>query len=105
MIELTDGRKLLLEEFNMIMNKAQSVAIYTRGIEFQKEQLDLLKKYHLWLTAAKAKFVEEESEDDANLIFCLEATTEAIMHELSMIVNLKEDNMSAAWDQLIPLCP
>ena len=40
-------------------------------------------------------------ENEANLVYCIENSLLAIAYELQMLVHLKEDKMSEAWNNLV----
>lgn len=88
-------------EFNKNIEFAQNKSIFTRGIELQKEEIEFLEKYKNKLSSFKSYFVDKQLEYESNLIFCFEESVRTIQLELTMIVNLKEDKMSIAWDNLV----
>ena len=92
---------IIIEEYNMMMNKSQNIAIYTRGIEIQKSEIENLEKFDLHLEKIKQKFIKTRNENFANLALCLQLGARAISFELKMLVNLKEDKMVEAWNCLI----
>ena len=47
----------------------------------------------------KKDFVK--SENEANLIYCIDNSLLAIQYELQMLVNIKEDKMNEAWGNLV----
>jgi hypothetical protein len=91
----------LLYEFNEAMQIAQKKAIFTVGIEIQKEEIENLNGYLENLSNRKKEFSEKKFENDANLAYCLLTLGGIIQLELKMLVCLKEDKMSQAWDILI----
>jgi hypothetical protein len=91
----------IIIEFNKIIAVAQNKSIFARGIEIQKEEIEFLEKYKNKLSLIKSSFVENELEYESNLIFCFEESVRTIQLELTMIVNLKEDKMDIAWDNLV----
>ncbi|WP_321515948.1 HK97 family phage prohead protease [Marinifilum fragile] len=93
--------KNLLDEFNDLISNSQNIAIFTRDIELQKEEKNTL---HTFIEKAESLRKAENSnysEPELNLILCLEISAEAIQSELSMLINLKEGNMDAAWGNLV----
>lgn len=91
----------IIIEFNKIIAVAQNKSIFARGIEIQKEEIEFLEKYNNKLSLLKKSFVENQLEYESNLIFCFEESVRTIQLELTMIVNLKEDKMDIAWDNLV----
>jgi hypothetical protein len=101
MNELTSEQFELLTEFNSLIQVSQNKAIFTRGIEIQKEEMEGLNNYLNDLQNRKLKYISEEREQDANFVLYLEMSTKTIYKELSMLINLKEDRMANAWNDLI----
>lgn len=91
----------LLYDFNVAMEVAQKKAIYTVGVEIQKDEIANLDLYLDKLSNQKKEFSENKFENDANLVYCLLTLTRVIQLELKMLVSLKEDKMAEAWDILI----
>lgn len=91
----------IIIEFNKNIAVAQNKSIFARGIEIQKEEIEFLEKYNNKLSLLKKSFVENQLEYESNLIFCFEESVRTIQLELTMIVNLKEDKMDIAWDNLV----
>jgi hypothetical protein len=91
----------IIIEFNKIIAVAQNKSIFARGIEIQKEEIEFLEEYNNKLGLLKKSFVENQLEYESNLIFCFEESVRTIQLELTMIVNLKEDKMDIAWDNLV----
>lgn len=88
-------------EFNKTIEIAQNRSIFTRGIELQKEKIEFLEKYKNKLSLFKSFFVDNQLEYESNLMFCFEESVRTIQLELTMIINLKEDKMDLAWDNLV----
>jgi len=91
----------LLEEYNSIVAEAQSKAIFVRGIELQKKEVDSLEALSNKIEQAKIKSIKEENNDKSNFLLCLELSIEAVKNELLLIIALKEDKPDIAWDCLI----
>ncbi len=92
---------LLISEFNKIAAIAQRKAFITIGSEIQKEEIKALEIYRGDLLEIKRKYVEHGLENEANLTFCLDQSLQAVQYELQMLINLKEDNMGEAWNNLV----
>nr|GFC50839.1 hypothetical protein [Tanacetum cinerariifolium] len=92
---------LLINEFNEMASISQRKAFITVGIEIQKEEIKVLKEYREDLHALKKEFIKLESEIGANIVFCVESSLLAIQYELQMLVDIKEDKMGNAWDNLV----
>lgn len=91
----------ITSEFNKVIAVAQNKSIFARGIEIQKEEIEFLEKYKNKLSLLKTIFIENQLEYESNLVFCFEESIRTIQLELTMIVNLKEDRMGIAWDNLV----
>lgn len=91
----------LLHDFNVAMEVAQKKAIFSVGIEIQKDEINSLDLYLDKLSNQKKEFSEKKFENDANLVYCLLTLASVIQLELKMLVTLKEDKMAEAWDILI----
>lgn len=101
MKKFLENPKLLVDEFNKVAAIAQRKAFITVGLEIQKEEIEALQAYRENLLNLKKKYVESGLENEANLVYCLEKSLESVQFELQMLVNIKEDKMSEAWDNLI----
>ena len=92
---------LLIDEFNKIAFIAQRKAFITIASEIQKEEIETIEAYRNSLFELKRKYVEHELNEEANLTFCLEQSLQSIQYELQMLINIKEDNMNEAWNNLV----
>jgi hypothetical protein len=90
-----------LKEYNSIVSKAQSKAIFVRGIEFQKKEVDFLDALLKKTQQAKRKSIKEKNNKKSNFLLCLELCIEAVKNELLFIISLKEDKPDFAWECLI----
>ena len=96
-----ENPNLLIKEFNEMASIAQRKAFITIGIELQKEEIETIKNYRKDLSDLKKQFVERKLENEANLVFCIENSLLAVQYELQMLVNIKEDKMNEAWENLV----
>ena len=96
-----ENPNLLIKEFNEMASIAQRKAFITIGIELQKEEIETIKNYRKDLSDLKKQFVERKLENEANLFFCIENSLLAVQYELQMLVNIKEDKMNEAWENLV----
>lgn len=101
MLAFIENPNLLIKEFNELIKVSQRKAFITIGIELQKDEIEVLKKYREDLSTLKKSFVDRELENEANLVFCIENAVFAIQCELEMLVHIKEDCMSEAWSKLV----
>lgn len=96
-----ENPNLLLNEFNEMAQIAQTKSFITVGIEIQKEEINTLELYRADLAELKKDYVERGWENEANLVYCIDAILNVMQYELEMFVNFKEDKMSAAWGNLV----
>lgn len=96
-----ENPNLLIKEFNEMAAISRSKAFITIDIEIQKKEIETLESYREELKALKKDFVERNLENEANLIYCIDNSLLAIQYELQMLINIKEDKMSKAWENLV----
>ncbi|MCM8570291.1 hypothetical protein NE848_12940 [Gramella jeungdoensis] len=90
-----------INNFNKIALEAQSNAVYVRAQEIQQEHIDILEDFLKKILAEKEKAAQKSENKKANLILCLELTAKALINELRLIINLKDDSPDLAWQALI----
>lgn len=91
----------LIEEFNRVISNSENIAIFTRDIDLQKKEEKTLNAFIQKAKNIRKTNIKSYSEAELNLILCLIMSTEALLNEISMLINLKEGNMDAAWNHLI----
>ena len=91
----------LIEEFNRIISNSENIAIFTRDIDLQKEEKETLNAFIQKTETIRKSKAKNYSEPELNLILCMIISAEALLNEISMLINLKEGNMDAAWNHLI----
>lgn len=92
---------LLISEFNEMSAISQKKAFITVGIEIQELEIITIENYRKELRILKKMFVDENLENEANLVYCIDNSLLAIQYELKMLVNIKNDKMSEAWGNLV----
>ncbi len=100
-INLSQQLKPVLDEFEEMAKKAQFIAIFTRDIELQKDEIESLLLYISKLENIKLESKDKYTDIELNLLACMIISIEAIQQELSMIISLKENDMDKAWESLI----
>ena len=90
-----------LDHYNIAVQKAQSKAIFVRGIEIQQEQVKEIDILLDEIQKQKEIAISETNDTKANLILCFELSASAIKNELLFIISLKEDKPDLAWQALI----
>ncbi|RKF03871.1 hypothetical protein C8N26_1500 [Tenacibaculum lutimaris] len=93
--------KNLLDEFNLIVKRAENIAIFTRDIGLQKEEIEKLENFSEKADKLKNTNKDKYSEDELNLVLCLLLSANALRLEISMIVCLKNNEMNFAWGHLV----
>lgn len=93
--------KNLFDEFNDVIERADKIAIFTRDIELQKDQVTKLSEFIDKATELKNDNKERFSEPELNLILCLIISADAVKSEISMIISLKRNEMTIAWGHLV----
>lgn len=96
-----ENPNLLIKKFNEVASRVQKKAFITIGIEIQKDEIKNLINYRQELSNLKEDFKKRKLENEANLIYCIENSLLALEYELQMLVNIKEDKMSEAWENLV----
>ncbi len=96
-----ENPNLLINEFNELISISQRKAFITVGTEIQEKEIEVLSNYREQLVDLKKTFVERKLENEANLVYCIENSILAIELELTMLVNIKKDNMGEAWGNLV----
>lgn len=93
--------KDLFEEYNKAIRRAEKIATFTRNIDLQKKEVETLNNF---IAKAKKLTLENKlrfSELELNFILCLTLGVRALQCEISMIICLKTNEMSCAWESLI----
>lgn len=90
-----------LTHFNSVVQKAQSKAIFVRGIEIQQTQVAELDKLLDEIKEQKDIAINQSNNSKSNLILCFELCALAVRNELLLIINLKNDKPDFAWQALI----
>lgn len=91
--------KTIFDEFNVVADIIQNIAIFTRDIGLQENAIQTIEDYvdRIDLLLKNSKLPDSE----LNLLLFLKFTIEALKSELHMIICLKENKMDAAWGALI----
>jgi hypothetical protein len=89
----------IIDEFNEVANKAQYLAIFVRDINLQKEEVAFIDLY----IDKIARLLEKDTFTDTelNLLLFFKMSIEAVQDEIQMIICLKENQTSLAWEFLI----
>ena len=93
--------KSLFDDFNKLIVKAEKIAVFTRNIELQNEQINKLSEFIENATKLKNQNKEKFSEPELNLILCLIISADAVKSEISMVISLKNNEMHIAWGHLV----
>jgi hypothetical protein len=90
-----------LDYFDETTKDCQKFSSFVRGKEFQVDAFNTLKNLKEVVIEKKQNAIKNKNEFEANLFLSLEHMVLALLHELKMIINLKEDFPNEAWDNLI----
>jgi len=98
---MNDKVSKFLIDFEESINRNEKFLPYTRGIEFQRNSVIELETLMKRLVQLKEDMIQIQDEDSANIMLGLEQYLNVYIHELKMLVLLKEDKMDDAWQALI----
>ena len=90
-----------LDRYKILTDKTKKLLFITVDIELQKSTLDELNTLIIDTIAWKEYGIKGEDENLANQQLAFEYILKALYAEMVMWINLKEDKMNAAWDNLI----
>ena len=89
------------KDFNNQIKESQNIAIFTRDLNIQKEEVEKLENYINSLQEIKKSNRTKYTEDELNLLMCIILSADTIKCELLMLIALKENNMDSAWSYLV----
>lgn len=93
--------ELFRERFDDIADEIEKFAVFVRGREFQEESIQKLKSLLDEIDQLKKNAINQTNEDVANGYLCFEYMADALLQELNVYIDLKDDNPSGAWNHLI----
>lgn len=91
--------KNIFEEFNVIADNSQNIAIFSRDIELQKSEVLEIDSYINKLDTLISK--EGLTETELNLLLFLKYSIDSVKQEIQMIIHLKLGETDSAWTALI----
>lgn len=89
---------------DQIENKTMEFSKYgfiVRGIELQEKAVESLDLFLGEVRNIKQDYIQEKNEPHANMLLSYELFIESIMFEIRMLINIKRENTSVAWDNLV----
>lgn len=97
------------KEFENLLNQIEDeifgihskYGFIVRGIEFQEEAIKKLEELINRVKELKESYIQQENEPCANSLFTYELYIESIIYEISMLINIKKDNPTIAWEDLV----
>lgn len=101
MSDLSSKIEQFIEHYNDVLLKSQNIAYFVRGKEFQEREIERINELIDKFDSIKNECKEANIEEKANLIQCLKYVAISIKNELMFILNLKNDEIDLAWDNLI----
>jgi hypothetical protein len=98
---MTDSLTKLREEFHRVAENAQLMAFMPRAVEVQQQACDDIEQFLEKLSDEKRERAAGSDEVEANTILAMELSLQAVLNELRMYLELKNDRGDAAWDHLV----
>lgn len=90
-----------IKKMNEVLKWGQTLCFITRGIELQEDACKQLEDLAKETAIFKADVVSQGDEDTANTLLSFECGIAAVLAELRMWIDLKQEKPSEAWDHLI----
>lgn len=91
-------------QLDQIENKTMEFSRYgfiVRGIELQEKAVENLKLLLGDVRKIKQDYIRLKNEPYANMLLSYELFIESLMHEIRMLINIKKENPSTAWEDLV----
>lgn len=99
MIIINIAVKNIFDEFDNVAKQSQNIAIFSRDIGLQKEEVLIID---LFIEKLDKLMLEQGLiEEELNLLLFLKFTIESVKLEIQMIICLKENKTDIAWSALI----
>ncbi len=98
---MKESIELLIEEFEQVAHRAQTLTFPARASELQEEAIRDVDTFLELLEKQKAIAQEQREEFDANAILGMELSLATVRSELTMWLRLKRDDPESAWNDLI----
>lgn len=91
----------IVKLYNERVEKAAKLNFFVRDINLQKEMLEDLKGFKIYIKSFKAQVKNNKDEKRANYFFHMQCILNAWISSLSIWVALKESTPQTAWNHLI----
>ncbi|HNM25459.1 MAG TPA: hypothetical protein PKL15_08520 [Saprospiraceae bacterium] len=83
------------------LDSQSKFGFFVRGLEFQEESKLKINEIIKLIIKNKKFYIKKNDEKKANGLLAYQFFAEGILSEISMIVEIKNENISAAWDYLV----
>ena len=91
----------LYSEFEHRIEQSTRLCYAATTRELQIEAVAALEAFKSQVSAHKAAAVAKQDEHSSNELLCAEDMLQALIHELTMWISLKDDKPTEAWDSLV----
>lgn len=91
----------IVEQYNGRLEQAAKLNFFVRDIDLQKEMIEDLKGFKLYIKSFKAQARDKKDENSANHFFHMQCVLNAWISSLSIWISLKESTPYSAWNNLI----
>ena len=91
----------LIEQFEQVAERGQTMTFAPRAKELQEATVAELQEFLEFLRRQKTQYVSRDDEHAANTILAMEVSLQAVLHELQMWLDLKNDAGESAWTNLV----
>lgn len=91
----------LLDRIEKEVERFSRYGFIVRAIELQKDAVEDLNELLIEIKDIKEQFIQRENEPCANSLLSYELFVKGLIYEIQMLIEIKEDNPSKAWDSLV----
>lgn len=90
-----------MEKLDNILVECSYYIFFVRAIELQLRSVKLLTQSLKQLNEVKQLFISQQHESVSNTLFTYELYFESVLFQINMILELKNDKPSKAWEYLV----
>lgn len=91
----------LIEYLKEQIDSISRFGFFVRGAEFQEQSKADLNNLIKFIEKAKKKYIKKIDEKKSNELLAYQLLSKGLYFEISMIIDIKKDNIAAAWDNLV----
>lgn len=91
----------LLNQIEFEIEQQSKLAFIVRGSELQEQAIKNLNEFQKEVEQIKEEFIKIENEQNANTLLSYEYYIEGVINEIKMVIQIKEDEPSKAWESLV----